>query len=173
MPSIQSRSLTLAVAKDLAQTLVRVADHFPLNFITKRDLYPLIHTYLSERVPGVTSERTVKAGQTDFRAGGTNPALVELAVAPRAFADARRPEVIVPGFSTAPQLYATQNMPELRKLLFTDARYANRYLLLIDLRGDYDFVRLQALYRTAARKIKKKDGAVSVIYARHGFCDRF
>lgn len=166
------QSLTIEIAKQLAETLVSIADRFPLNFLTERDFYPLIHTFLTERVPNVTSEHSVRDGQIDFRTGGTNPALIELAVAPREFGDRRRAELRMPGFTTAPQLYASQNQPELKKLFQTDIRYANRYLFLVDLRGTYDFIDLSAKYRSEARKIKNKTGAVSVIYARHGFCDR-
>jgi hypothetical protein len=35
----RSKSLTIDMAKDMARTLVRVADGFPLNFITERDYY--------------------------------------------------------------------------------------------------------------------------------------
>lgn len=167
------RSLTIEMAKDMARTLVRVADIFPLNFITERDFYPLVHTYLSERLPDISSEHSVKAGQIDFRTGGTNPALIELAVAPRAFQDASRPSLRMPGSGSTPQLYASQNRPELRKLFFTNARYANRYLFLIDLRGDYDYENLRQKYLQAARQVMRKDGAVSVIYARHDLCNRF
>lgn len=167
------QSLTIEIAKKLAETLVSIADRFPLNFLTERDFYPLIHTFLSERVPNVTSEHGVREGQIDFRTGGTNPGLIELAVAPREFGDRNRAELQMPGFSTAPQLYASQNRPELKKLFQVEVRYANRYLFLIDLRGKYEFDELVSKYESEARKIKGKTGAVSIIYARHNFCDRF
>ncbi len=82
------KSLTLEDVKALGAALIDVADLYALQYRTERDFFPLIVAYLHGRVPKVTTEfGKAKYGRVDFRIGGHNPALLELAVAPRALAD--------------------------------------------------------------------------------------
>jgi len=166
-------SLTIDLAKDLAKTMVRVADMYPLNFLTERDFYPLVHTYLAERLPEVRSEHSIKDGDIDFRTGGYNPSMLELAVAPREFVDRNRPSLVIPGFKSATQLYASVNRSELRKLFSVENTVArNRYLFLIDLRGLETSQHIEEIYKKEAKKITDKKGAVSIIFANHNECER-
>lgn len=102
--------------EELGKALIAVADEYPTRFLTEKDFFPLVRAYLHGRFPGVESEHRVKSGAIDFRIGGTNPSLLELAVAPRALADKCHAEQKFPGHGAAPQLCVSQNSPELRKL---------------------------------------------------------
>ncbi|MBI5066937.1 MAG: hypothetical protein HZB56_01770 [Deltaproteobacteria bacterium] len=121
---------------DLGKALIAVADEYPTQFLTERDFFSLARAYLHGRFPGVSAEHRVKEGAIDFRLGGTNPSVLELAVAPRALADACHKQQRFPGHISATQLYASQNRSELRKLArVAQAKARKRYLLLLDLRG--------------------------------------
>ena len=173
MPTPRHSSLTLAVVSALGKNLIRVADKFPTRFLTERDFFPLVLAYLSGRVPNLSTEVTVEDGDIDFRTGGPNPALLELAVAPRELSDSRRPDLTFPGHGSATQLYATQNISELTKLFSVPpARARNRYLLLLDFRDGHDLRSLKASYQREARSLTR-NGAVRVFYVSYNRCEHF
>lgn len=129
-------SLSVADVVDLGEMLIEIADKYPLDFRTERDFSPLVAAYVRGRVPASTAEFRVDHGAIDFRFGGTNPCLLELAVAPRALADSHHPEQRFPGHSYATQLYSSQNRAELRKLAaIPQSRARKRFLLLLDLQN--------------------------------------
>ena len=164
MPAATHKSFIITDVEDLGKTLVRVADLYPLTFLTERDFFPLVVAYLTGRVPGIDTEVGRDEGVIDFRIGGTNPAALELAVAPRAFNDPNNPSQQVPGHKAKTQLYASANKDELKKLhAIPKTQAKNRYLLLLDLCGSHDLKSLKASYEQHL----PKDGsgsAVRVVY---------
>ena len=150
MARTKHKSLTIEDVKTLGATLIEVADLYPLQFRTERDFFPLVLAYLNGRVPSVETETGTTNGTIDFRIGGPNPAVLELAVAPRALIDPNNPTQQFPGHKAATQLYATQNKTELKKLKGVPQSQArNRYLLLLDLWGKHDYSSLQEGYEKA------------------------
>lgn len=135
----------------LGKMLIEVADRYPLQYLTERDFFPLVCAYMKGRVPRLHPEVAVDSGAIDFRIGGSNPSVIELAVAPRAFADPHAPATVFPGHSAATQLYATQNGTELKKLsAVPQSRAKMRYLLLVDFRSAFEKAQLKALYEKTA-----------------------
>jgi hypothetical protein len=84
-----SHTLTLKNVKELAASLIDVADRYPKIFVTEVDFYPLVIAFLSWKLKGLRAEAPLEGGQAvDFKVQGTtNPAYLELAVAPRALGD--------------------------------------------------------------------------------------
>jgi hypothetical protein len=146
---LYSKILTIPDVTDLGRALVTTANLYPMRFVTERDFFPLVVTYLSGRVPALKAEVATDRGRIDFRLKGNNPTWLELAVQARAFSDKNFPEVQLPGYSVG-ALYASQNRQELRKLM-NETRGKTRFLLLIDLNGGYDLPKLEAAYRNEAR----------------------
>ena len=142
--------------------MLRLADHYPLTLRTERDFFPAVTAYLAGRVPTLGREVAGKEGVVDFRIGGNNPVLIELAVAPRALIDPHDPSVVFPGHRHKSQLYAVANGPELRKLSAGKQAKA-RYLILLDLRGGHDAATLRASYEAALPK-GGGNAAVTIVY---------
>jgi len=141
-----------------------MADEYPFQFRTERDFFPLVRAFLEGRVPTVTAEVGESSKKIDFRIGGPNPALLELAVRPRAFADPNHDGVRFPGNNQAPQLFASTNKTELSKLGSVSQNKAkNRFLLLLDFRGGHDVARLKRSYLKALPQ-DGKHAAVRVVY---------
>lgn len=157
-----SKFLNTDDVKDLGSALVSLADSYPLTLRTERDFFPLIEAYLHGRVPVLQAESNRSGGRVDFRVGGNNPSLLELAVAPRALQDPNDPSVTFPGNKYKSQLYAVANKPELKKLAKEKAAKA-RYLLLLDLRGEHDNLMLQAGYKKLVPK-GRNHAPVTVVY---------
>ena len=163
MPNSNNKMLTIAGVKELGQCLITVADKYPTIFLTERDFFPLIHAYLRGRVPRTTSEAYSRLGRIDFRVGGTNPVVLELAVAPRRLQDPKVKSLPFPGHELGNNLYASQNRSELRKLSevpYSKAKY--RYLLLLDLRDAHDLSELETGYRNETRGLPPN--YITVVY---------
>jgi hypothetical protein len=144
------KSLTLRDVEDLGGMLLNMADEYPLQYRTEKDFFPLVRVFLDGRVPSVAAEVGASNKKIDFRVGGTNPGLLEIAVAPRALADPNCPEVKFAGHNQTTQLYASANKTELEKLkVVPQAQAKNRFLLLIDLGRGHDVVKLRAGYDKA------------------------
>ncbi len=141
------KSLTIQDVRDLAKSLMEMSDMYPLQFRTERDFFPLVRAFLDGRVPSITAEVGDSNKKIDFRIGGTNPALLELAVCPRALIDPDCETAAFPGRSQATQLYASANCTEIEKLSKVPQPQAkNRYLLLVDFRGAHNVSRLESGY---------------------------
>lgn len=126
--------------------LVELATRFPRTMGTETQLSPPLLAMLQLVDLNSSFEWQAKAGRIDFRTSGTNPSLLELAVAPR---------ILGPG-DQANQLYPSQNRPELKKLASENG--ASKYLLLIDLeRDDPD-------YEPNYRKWAKENGLQSKLH---------
>lgn len=165
------KSLTIADVSALGSALIEVADLYPLLYRTERDFFPLVLSYLHGRVPSVKTEVGDTAGRIDFRVGGPNPALLELAVAARALSDPYHVYQKFPRHQGATQLYASQNRSELRKLKTAPQTQAkNRYLLLLDLRGIHDFSALMEGYKSENRG---GGAAIRVVYVKRGESKHF
>jgi len=168
MAQSSHKSLTLADVGALGSALIEIADLYPFAYRTERDFFPLVLAYLHGRVPSVKAEVGVTAGRIDFRIGGPNPALLELAVAPRALSDPDHPEQTFPGHQATTQLYASQNKKELRKLKdVSQTRAKNRYLLLLDMRGVHDFSALKTGYEAVLPRFNG-GSVVRVVYVKRG-----
>ena len=168
MATSKHKSLTFDAVCALGSALIEVADVYPLSCRTERDFYPLVVAYLHGRVPSVKTEAATEEGSVDVRTGGYNPALLELAVAPRILSDRNHPNQKFPGHQSTTQLYACQNKTELSKLTgVPQSKAKNRYLLLIDLTGKHDLKKLQSGYES---ELPPGGGgaAVRVVYVRRG-----
>jgi hypothetical protein len=157
------KKLTIADVQGLGRVLIDVANIYPTRFLTERDFFPLVVTYLTGRIPSVNTEVASSEGVIDFQLKGSNPTWLELAVQPRALIDADCPAVRFPGHKARNALYASQNRPELRKLMYEEAGLT-RFLLLIDLTGKYDRDALQLGYQREAKK-NKKGKTIRLVYA--------
>lgn len=140
-----AKLLTIRDVVELGCALVKVADAYPLAYRTERDFYPLVMAYLEGRVPNLRSELRGDSGSIDFRIGGNNPSVLELAVAPRDFVDRHDPELVFRGHQQATHLYARSNRTELVKLSSISTVKA-RYLLLLNLRSPVNVDRLREGY---------------------------
>ncbi len=159
------RSLVISDVEDLGQLLVRMADAYPLQYRTERDFLPLVRVFLEGRVPSVVPEVGSSNKKVDFRIGGTNPAVLELAVAPRALIDPNWPGLKFAGHTQSTQLYASQNKTELNKLgSVPKTRARNRYLLLLDLGRGLDLKKLKKGYVAACPKNGKCE-PIRVVYS--------
>ncbi|MCC7541189.1 MAG: hypothetical protein IT379_33530 [Deltaproteobacteria bacterium] len=159
-----AHTLTLDDVKRLGAALLDVADRYPTGFVTEIDFYPLVIAFLSWKLAGLKAEARVGGGTAvDFKVTRTtNPAYLELAVAPRILGDL---EAEVPkAFPNKTQLYATQNASELNKLSSLGGATKGRFLLLLDLRKKpHDVQELRNLYNAAAKKMSGSNG-VRVVY---------
>lgn len=156
------KKLTIADVTDLGRALIDVANSFPTRYLTEKDFFPLVITYLTGRIPSLAAEAASSEGVIDFQLKGTNPTWLELAVQPRAIVDANWPSVKFPGHSAKNSLYASQNRSELRKLML-EPTGKTRFLLLLDLTGKYDFPALKLAYQAEAKKIKKGK-SIRIVY---------
>jgi hypothetical protein len=140
------KTLTLDLAWRLGRMLVAISDKYPVVFRTEIDFYPLVLSFFHVEFPTIEAEFKEQSGYIDFKFGGTtNPAYLELAVAPRALGDLEDPGAKAPAKT---QLYAKQNRTELEKLsTIPQTRAKQRVLLLVDLRRDpHDLESLSKLY---------------------------
>jgi hypothetical protein len=148
---LYSKILTISDVIELGRALIQTANLFPMRFVTERDFFPLVITYLNGRVPAMKAEAlTDDRGRIDFRLTGNNPTWLELAVQARAFKDKNYPDVQLPGYSVT-ALLASQNKGEIRKLM-KEAKGKTRFLLLLDLNGSYNLRNLESGYRKEAAK---------------------
>ncbi len=155
------QKLTIEHVKDLGRMLIEVANLYPTKFLSERDFFPLVVAYLTGRIPSMEAEVSTTEGRIDFQLKGTNPTWLELAVQPRTLADKNFPNVAFPG-NKAKTLYASQNRPELRKLM-NEQTGKTRFLLLVDLHGGYVLKKLETGYKTEA-KTYKKGKSIRVVY---------
>lgn len=156
-------TLTLTRARKLGRMLVSISDKYPLMFRTEVDFYPLVLSFFHVEFPGIEAEFAVDGGRIDFKFGGTtNPAYLELAVAPRALGDLENPKAKPPDKT---QLYATQNRTELDKLSsISQAKAKQRILLLVDMRKNpHNLDDLERLYLKEGASLKIKN-TVNVMY---------
>lgn len=145
-----TKLVTTSDVVELGLALIGVGDLYPTRYLTERDFYPLVHAYFRGRVPA-KSEWPTESGPVDFRFGGTNQALLELAVAPRWLRDGSFTDLEFPGHRKATQLHPSQNRRELKKLLMTGQGQAKkRYLLLIDFMDAHQEVNLRRGYEKEA-----------------------
>ena len=164
MPSPATHKiLTIADVQDLGRTLIDVANTYPTRYLTEKDFFPLVVTYLTGRVPSIALEVASSEGVIDFQLKGNNPTWLELAVQPRAIIDPNCPTVKFPGHVSRNSLYASQNRPELRKLMLEPSG-KTRFLLLVDLTGKYDLPSLTLAYQAETQKIKKGK-TIRVVYS--------
>lgn len=162
MSASKSKILTVKDVEALGNMLVEVADRYPTKFLTERDFFPLVVAYLTGRVPGVEAEVATTKGRIDFKLKGTNPTWLELAVQPRVLKDENHPELKIAGGTGKTSLYASQNRPEIQKLM--KARSGKtRFLLLVDLQGTYDVGLLMNYYQDETKQIRKGK-AINVTY---------
>lgn len=157
------KKLTIADVQDLGRVLINVANFYPTRYLTEKDFFPLVVTYLTGRIPSVDAEVASSEGVIDFQLRGNNPTWLELAVQPRTIVDANCPDVKFPGHKSKTSLYASQNRPELRKLMLHPTG-KTRFLLLLDLTGKYDCASLKLGYQSEAKRVKKGK-SIRVIYA--------
>ncbi len=160
-----SATLTLANVKSLAGALIDVADRYPTTFITERDFYPLVVAFLSWKLNGLQAEASVGGREAiDFKiAKTTNPAYLELAVAPRVLGDVEAPSRRALPNKT--QLYASANESELNKLSKQGKGTKGRFLLLVDLRKKpHTEVELEKNYRPFEKTLTGPN-PVKIVYA--------
>ncbi len=155
--------LNIQDVQQLGRVLVHVANVYPTRFLTERDFFPLVVTYLTGRLPSVVPEVASSEGIIDFQLKGNNPTWLELAIQPRRIIDPNFPNVLFPGHNRANALYASQNRSELKKLMFAPTG-KTRFLLLVDLVGTYDPNTLKSAYRAEGKK-NKKGQAIRVVYS--------
>lgn len=164
-------TLTLGDVKALGSALVEVADRYPTRFLTEIDFYPLVVAFLAWKAPELSAEFPVGNKRAiDFKVHGTsNPAFLELAVAPRVLGDL---ELDQPKkFPNKTQLYATQNRSELRKLSKEGGATKGRFLLLVDLRADvHDVSSLKKKYKAEQPKLPGGE-VVNVVYVHRSLAD--
>jgi hypothetical protein len=166
-----SKILNIQGVIDLGRALINTSNRYPMRFVTERDFFPLVVTYLSGRVPGLNVEVSTASGRRiDFRLMGNNSTWLEIAVQPRAFADMNFPNRALPGYARG-SLRADQNRSELKKLI-AEQRGKTRFLLLIDLNGGYDEKKLKLGYRFEAQKFSAGK-PVRVVYVAPDRCDHF
>lgn len=160
--------LNRSMVEDLSHVLIKVADQYPLQYLTERDFYPLVLAYLSGRVPKLKTEVLKEGSKVDFRVGGTNPAVLELAVRPRVIQDAYCTELEVRGHKIGGrQHFASQNVTELEKLSgYPQSQAKFRYLLLIDFQKGDSLDDLESKYNEVADQIgSARLGPITVVYA--------
>lgn len=153
--------LTIQDVIELGQTLIAVANQYPTRFLTERDFFPLVVTYLTGRVPSLKTEVCTKSGRIDFHLKGNNPTWLELAVQPRMLVDKKNPDVRFSGHAAMGCLHASQNRPELRKLI-KEPKGRTRFILLVDFHGGYKLNGLKENYGKEASKFTGR--SVRVIY---------
>ncbi len=149
---VAHKKLTIADVQGLGRVLIDVANLYPTRFLTERDFFPSVVTYLTGRIPSVETEVASVEGKIDFQLRGNNPTWLELAVQPRAIIDTNCPKVRFPGHQSRNSLYASQNRSELRKLMRAPSG-RTRFLLLIDLTGKYDSETLRLGYDAEVKRI--------------------
>ena len=147
-------------AIEAARTLMHLRADYSNPPNSERGLDPLLYAYLKAAHPRVRVTRQMnihfsgssRPSRIDFRLGGSNPSVVELAVRP---------------WNGAQQLQGPQNLSELRKLSKVPITQAKRrILLLVDLKKgalSKDF--LKATYDPLhAGQGKKVRHTVTVVY---------
>lgn len=162
MANAKHKKLTIDDVKELGKVLIKVSNLYPLQFITERDFFPLVLTYLEGRIPGVDTEFNVTGGRVDFRFKGPNPTLLELAVQPREIQDVNFTTLVFPTNKSKSNLNASQNRSEIEKLT-KDKKAKTRFLLLVDLRGNYDKANLIQRYKNESAK-HPNGTSVRVVY---------
>ncbi len=162
MALLAHKILTISDVASLGKVLVEVANLYPTKYLTERDFFPLVVAYLTGRVPSLVPEVSTSEGRIDFHLKGSNPTWLELAVQPRVLADANYPTVRFPGNGARGALYASQNRPEIRKLML-EATGRTRFLLLLDLHGGYNLTTLKTGYQAEAKKYKN-GSPIRVVY---------
>jgi hypothetical protein len=175
--STPNPSLTIEVVQELGIALIAISDEHPIKFRNEEDFYPLVLAYLFGWFPNVAPEHSMEKGEIDFRTGGTNPGLLEIAVAPRELAEVGRPDQTFPGNSGSNRLYPSQNRTELQKLFsIPQSQARNRHLLLVDFQDHWEKSDLKRQYEDEVEKLvasgMQKEGAVSIIYVSRTKCER-
>jgi hypothetical protein len=155
--------LNIQDVQQLGRVLIDVSNLYPTRFLTERDFFPLVVTYLTGRLPSVVPEVASTEGVIDFQLKGNNPSWLELAVQPRKIIDPNSPTVLFPGHNNKNSLYASQNRPELKKLMYAPTG-KTRFLLLVDLVGAYDPSALKSAYQLEG-KSNKKGQTIRVIFS--------
>jgi hypothetical protein len=156
--------LKLGEIESLGRMLIELGDLYPNQLRTESDFYPLVYAYLVGRFPAIKPEYSMQHGEIDFRIGGSNPFLLELALQPRALQDVHHREQVFPGHDQDNKLYGSQNMTELKKLFSVPQTQAkNRYLLLIDFRDAWEEKELKSKYEKASIRIIRV-APVNIIY---------
>jgi hypothetical protein len=155
--------LNIQDVQQLGRVLIDVSNLYPTRFLTERDFFPLVVTYLTGRLPSVIPEVASSEGVIDFQLRGNNPTWLELAVQPRQIIDPNSPHVLFPGHNHKNSLYASQNRPELKKLMYAPTG-KTRFLLLIDLVGTYDPATLKTAYQSEGAK-NKTGQSIRVVYS--------
>jgi hypothetical protein len=155
--------LTIEDVQQLGRVLIDVSNLYPTRYLTERDFFPLVVTFLTGRLPSVVPEVASTEGVIDFQLKGNNPTWLELAIQPRKIIDPNSPRVVFPGHNHKNSLYASQNRPELRKLMFAPIG-KTRFLLLVDLVGTYDPGSLKSSYQIEGKK-NKNGQSIRVIFS--------
>lgn len=154
-------------ARAMGFRLYDITDQYPMTFLTERSFYPAVVTYLVDRYPKLHTEFKVAKGEVDFKIGGVNPALLELAVQPRQLQDANSHNIKFPGHNQATCLYSSANRSELEKLKHSTVSVKSRILLLIDLTNKYAPTKLFNGYVDMAAKVGGPHKATVILIQRH------
>jgi hypothetical protein len=64
------KKLTIADVHSLGRVLIDVANLYPTRFLTERDFFPSVVTYLTGRIPSVETEVASSEGNIDFQLKG-------------------------------------------------------------------------------------------------------
>ncbi len=147
-------------AMNAGLALFRLRTKYSKRFNLETELDPIFFGYLTGRYPKIRVSRqfhvrfasSKNPSRIDFRIGGTNPTLLELAVRP--------PE-------GTQQLNGPQNHTELKKLSkFPNSEARRRILLLIDLKNEpIDKETLEGTYKELhAGRGNRKRHPVTVVY---------
>jgi hypothetical protein len=171
-----STTLTIQDVKDLGRALLHVGDKYPLQFVTETDFYPLVEAYLYGRVPAIKEEFEVEGGWIDFKVTTTtNPAYLELAVAPRQLIDRGVEDTTATDAPQKPKtaLYGSANKTELAKLSdIPQSQTKGRFVLLLDLWGKpHDIDKLAATYATQQPALTGNE-IINVVYVGRGQAPR-
>lgn len=124
--------LNLELAEQLGMDLANISRNWPLAYRSERDFVPLVEAWSHGLNIPVEYEHSVSGGKIDFKFKGTNPSVLELAVAPRILRDHHDEHIQFPGHTQTNQLYPSQNVKELEKLFNAESVKAS-YLLLLNL----------------------------------------
>lgn len=150
------RTLTIRTITRIGKSALRLAKTFPEYRRGERVLQGVVLGLLEGTVGKMGQEKNTTWGRVDFRHGGTNPVLIELAI--------RDPY-------HANELYGGQNRDELNKLCRIPYKRAKlRCLLLLDASG-LDPIpkrRLKASYdKVSSTPGRFERSAVRVVYVHH------
>ncbi len=142
------------------KALIKLREDYSNPPKTERGLDPIFYGYITAAHPHVTVSRQIsikfhgaaRPSRIDFRIGGSNPTVLELAVRPK---------------GGQQQLCGPQNLDELRKLSkVVPSKAKRRILLLVDLKTNHmTKTKLKATYDPLhAGPGKKERHAVTVVY---------